>query len=250
MQLEGRTTIVTGSARGIGAELAAGLAARGAQIVVSDLQDTSGTVERITSAGGAAIGVEADITDNDQLAGLVAAATKEFGDVSVLVNNAGIFADLDLKPFMQVSEDEFDTIMRVNVRGMFQACKACVPSMEKAGGGSIVNVSSGTIFYGPPFLLPYVASKAAVMGMTRSMARELGAMSIRVNAIAPGFTESDSVLAAGYFERVREPSKADRAIARVMEPADLIGAVAYLASDDSAFVTGQLLNIDGGKTTY
>jgi NAD(P)-dependent dehydrogenase (short-subunit alcohol dehydrogenase family) len=250
MQLDGRTTIITGAARGIGAELAIGLAGRGAQVVVSDVQDTAATVDRITSAGGSAIGIEADITNNDQLGELVSATEKEFGEVQTLVNNAGIFADLELKPFMQVSEEEFDTIMRVNVRGMFQACKAVVPSMQRGGGGSIVNVSSGTIFYGAPFLLAYVTSKAAVMGMTRSMARELGAESIRVNAIAPGFTESDSVLAAGTFERVREPSKSDRAISRTMEPNDLLGAVAFLASDDSGFVTGQLMNIDGGKTTY
>lgn len=249
MQLEGRTTIVTGAARGIGAELAAGLAARGAQLVVADIADPTETVERITSAGGAAIGATVDITDNEQLADMVAAAAAEFGSIDVLVNNAGLFADLELKPFMQTSEEEFDRVMRINVRGMFQACKAVVPSMQD-GGGSIVNVSSGTIYYGPPGLLPYVASKAAVMGMTRSMSRELGGMGIRVNTIAPGFTESESVIAGGNFEPVRDRSVVGRAIERVMMPDDLIGAVAFLASDDSGFITGQMMNIDGGKITY
>lgn len=249
MQLEGRTTIITGAARGIGAELAAGLAARGAQVVVADVQDTDATVDGITAAGGSALGVQTDITDNAALADLVTAATDAFGGIDALVNNAGIFADLELKPFMQTSEDEFDRVMTVNVRGMFQACKAVVPSMQDRGG-SIVNISSGTIFYGPPGLLPYVTSKAAVMGMTRSMSRELGPMGIRVNAIAPGFTESDSVLSTGNFERVREPSKTGRAIERAMLPGDLLGAVAFLTSEDSAFMTGQLLNVDGGKITY
>jgi len=249
MQLEGRTTIITGAARGIGAELATGMAARGANVVVADVQDTAATVDKINDAGGKAIGAHVDITDNQQLSDLVAATTDAFGGLDVLVNNAGIFADLELKPFMQTSEDEFDKIMTVNVRGMFQACKAVVPAMQ-ANGGSIVNVSSGTFFYGPPGMLAYVTSKAAVIGMTRSMSRELGAMGIRVNAIAPGFTESDSVLATGNFDRAREPSKAERSISRAMLPEDLLGAVSFLSSEDSGFITGQLFNIDGGKVTY
>ncbi len=193
--ITGRVTIITGGARGIGAELATGLAARGARVVVADVQDTRATVSAITSAGGAAIGVETDITDNDALAALVSATTDAFGAPEVLVNNAGLFADLELKPFLEITESEFDRVMTINVRGMFQAVKAVAPAMT--GGGSIINISSGTIFYGPPGMLHYVASKAAVMGMTRSMSRELSANDIRVNAIAPGFTESDSVLGIG-----------------------------------------------------
>ncbi|MGI9599081.1 MAG: SDR family NAD(P)-dependent oxidoreductase [Acidimicrobiales bacterium] len=245
-----QTAIVTGSARGIGAELAAGLAAAGANVVVTDIQDPGATVEKITANGGAATGIVADITDNDSLAALLAHTNATFGSPSVLVNNAGLFADLELKPFTQIDEDEFDRVMTINVRGMFQAVKAVVPAMTDGGGGSIINISSGTFFYGPPGMLHYVASKAAVVGMTRSMARELGASNIRVNAIAPGFTESDSVLAAGNFERIREPSKAGRMIEREMRPQDLVGAVTFLASPDSGFMTGQLVNIDGGKTTY
>lgn len=177
--------------------------------------------------------------------------TKEaFGNPNILINNAGLFADLELKPFMNISEDEFDKVMTVNVRGMFQAVKAVSPAMAEAGGGSIVNISSGTYFYGPPGMMHYVASKSAVVGMTRSMARELGNQKIRVNAIAPGFTESDSVLAGGNFEIVREMSVTGRPIERPMLPSDLVGAVTFLASANSGFMTGQLLNVDGGKITY
>lgn len=250
-QLTDQTIIITGSARGIGAELARGMAARGANVVVSDIRGTDGTVSSIVDAGGTAVGVEADVTSNDDLAALVAKANADLGPVTGLVNNAGIFADLDVKPFMEITEDEFDKVLTVNLRGMFQAVKSVVPTMqEQQGGGSIVNVSSGTFFYGAPGMLAYVASKSAVVGMTRSMARELAAHGIRVNAIAPGFTESDSVLEAGSFEMAREPSKTQRMIQRAMIPEDLTGTVAFLLSADSNFITGQLFNVDGGKTTY
>lgn len=248
--LSEQVAIVTGSARGIGAELAAGLAAAGAGVVVTDVQDPASTVDKIVAAGGVATGIVADITDNDSLAALVAHTTESFGPPTVLVNNAGIFADLELKPFLQIGEDEFDKVMTVNVRGMFQAVKAVVPAMAEAGGGSIINISSGTFFYGPPGMLHYVASKAAVIGMSRSMARELGPSGIRVNAIAPGFTESDSVLAGGNFEMIRGRSIEGRMIEREMRPTDLVGAVAFLASADSGFITGQMINVDGGKSTY
>lgn len=250
IELKGQTAIVTGSARGIGAQLAAGLAASGANVVVTDILDTSASVDAITAAGGNAIGVSADITDNDSLAELLAQTQAAFGGPDVLVNNAGLFADLELKPFLQITEDEFDRVMTVNVRGMFQTVKAIAPAMGEAGGGSIINISSGTFFYGPPGMMHYVASKSAVVGMTRSMSRELGAQNIRVNAIAPGFTESDSVLAGGNFEIVRERSVMGRPIEREMVPDDLVGTVRFLASENSGFITGQLLNVDGGKMSW
>ena len=250
IELNGLTAIVTGAARGIGKELAAGLAASGANIVVADIQDPGPSVDAVTASGGKAIGVTADITDNASLTELVAKTKEAFGNPNIVVNNAALFADLELKPFMQISEDEFDKVMTINVRGMFQVVKAVTPAMTEAGGGSIVNISSGTFFYGPPGIMHYVASKSAVVGMTRSMARELAPQKIRVNAIAPGFTESESVLASGNFEVVRQPSVAGRPIERAMLPEDLVGAVAFLASPDSGFMTGQLLNVDGGKITH
>jgi NAD(P)-dependent dehydrogenase (short-subunit alcohol dehydrogenase family) len=184
--LAGKVALVTGSSQGIGAALAMALAAEGAKVVVSDVQDCADTVRQIAEQGGEAIGVPADVTE--------ATAETALGPVDVLVNNAGIFGTLQLKPLMQISEDEWDAVFRVNARGVFQATKAVIPSMQRAGGGSIINISSGTVLRGAPMFLHYVGSKGAVFAMTRAMANELAADDIRVNSIIAGFTASKSVL--------------------------------------------------------
>ena len=173
--LAGKVALVTGSSQGIGAALAMALAAEGAKVVVSDVQDCADTVRQIAEQGGEAIGVPADVTDNQSLKELVAIAETALGPVGVLVNNAGIFGTLQLKPMMQISEDEWDAVFRVNARGVFQATKAVIPSMQRAGGGSIINISSGTVLRGAPMFLHYVGSKGAVFAMTRAMANELAA---------------------------------------------------------------------------
>jgi NAD(P)-dependent dehydrogenase (short-subunit alcohol dehydrogenase family) len=151
--LAGKVALVTGSSQGIGAALAMALAAEGAKVVVSDVQDCADTVRQIAEQGGEAIGVPADVTDNQSLKELVAIAETALGPVGVLVNNAGIFGTLQLKPMMQISEDEWDAVFRVNARGVFQATKAVIPSMQRAGGGSIINISSGTVLRGAPMFL-------------------------------------------------------------------------------------------------
>jgi NAD(P)-dependent dehydrogenase (short-subunit alcohol dehydrogenase family) len=164
--LAGKVAIVTGSSQGIGAALAIALAAEGAKVVVSDVQDCADAVGQIAEQGGEAIGVPADVTDNKSLKELVATAETALGPVDVLVNNAGIFGTLQLKPLMQITEDEWDAVFRVNARGVFQATKAVIPSMQRAGGGSIINISSGTVLRGVPMFLHYVGSKGAVFAMT------------------------------------------------------------------------------------
>ena len=249
--LDGKVALVTGSAQGIGAALALALAAAGARLVVSDLQDAAETARRIKANGGQAVATAADVTDNASLAGLVALAEKSFGPVSILVNNAGVFGTLALKPLMQISEDEWDLVFRVNARGVFQATKAVVPSMKRAGGGSIINISSGTILRGAPMLLHYVSSKGAVFAMTRSMATELAADNIRVNSIVAGFTASQSVLNhPAMMEKIRPHTLNARMIKRDMTPDDLCGTAVFLASSASAFITGQAINVDGGAVTY
>ncbi len=250
-RLDGRAAIVTGGAQGIGAAYAQGLAREGAAVAVADILDTSDVVTAINDNGGRALGVSADVSDNDSVAALIDAAVSEFGNVDILVNNAAIFASLDLKPFSAIPDDEWDRVMNVNIGGLFRCARAVVPEMQKNGYGKIINISSGTVFNGAPMMLHYVTSKAAVLGFTRSLAREVGDMGICVNALAPGFTLSEGIEAnASYVDPVKDMIVASRAIKRGQTPEDLVGALVFLASADSDFMTGQTMLVDGGHYTH
>jgi NAD(P)-dependent dehydrogenase (short-subunit alcohol dehydrogenase family) len=188
-----------------------------------------------------------DVTSDENLAAVVETTEKTFGSLDILVNNASIFAALQPKPFMQIDNDEFDKVMTVNARGVHQATRAVVPAMLRAGGGKIVNIASGTFYYGPPGLSHYTASKGAVIALTRCHGRELGDKNIQVNAIAPGLTESEALQGNAGFDPARGPTVQSRSIKREMLPEDLLGSLMYLITTDSDFVTGQTLNVDGGK---
>ena len=246
-RLAGKTVVITGAGRGIGAVMAKRMAQEGANVVVTDVLDTKGTVEAITKSGGSAIGISVDVTSDDDLAAMVEATEKAFGSLDILVNNASIFAALQPKPFMQIDNDEFDKVMTVNARGVHQATRAVVPAMLRAGGGKIVNIASGTFYYGAPGLSHYTASKGAVIALTRCHGRELGDKNIQVNAIAPGLTESEALQGNTGFDPARAPTIQSRSIKREMLPEDLLGTLMYLITPDSNFVTGQTLNVDGGK---
>ncbi len=246
-RLDGKTAVITGSGRGIGAVMAQHMAKEGANVVVTDVLDTSDTVAAITDGGGAALGLNVDVTSDSDLAAMVEATEKEFGALHILINNASIFAALQPKPFLHIENDEFDKVMTVNARGVHQATKAVVPAMLRAGGGKIVNIASGTFYYGPPGLSHYTASKGAVIALTRGYGRELGDKNIQVNAIAPGLTESESIKGHVGFDPARVPTVQSRSIKREMLPEDLLGSLMYLITPDSDFVTGQTLNVDGGK---
>ena len=246
-RLSGKTAVITGAGRGIGAVMAKHMATEGANVVVTDVLDTADSVAAIKDAGGSALGLSVDVTSDDDLAAMVGATEKEFGSLNILVNNASIFAALQPKPFLQIDNDEFDRVMTVNARGVHQATKAVVPAMLRAGGGKIVNIASGTFYYGPPGLSHYTASKGAVIALTRGIGRELGDRNIQVNAIAPGLTESESIQGHTGFDPARAPTVASRSIKREMVPEDLLGSLMYLITPDSDFVTGQTLNVDGGK---
>jgi NAD(P)-dependent dehydrogenase (short-subunit alcohol dehydrogenase family) len=207
-------------------------------------------VDAIAAAGGEAIGVTVDVTSNDDLAAMVAEAERRFGPIEILVNNAGMMATIKLKPFWELTDQEWDRVLAVNARGQFQAIKAVLPSLRRNGRGKIVNISSGTFFYGPAGMVHYVASKGAVIAMTRTIARELADDRITVNAITPGYTESDGVRMNPSLHVARAPTLASRMIKRDMVPEDMIGALLFLVTPDSDFVTGQLVNVDGGKVTY
>lgn len=245
-RLTGKTAVITGAAQGIGALMAKAMAEHGAQVLVTDLLDTAAAVQTITDAGGVAQGMKVDVTNNDDLAAMVETA-KGMGGLDIMVNNASIFATLTPKPFFEISDEEFDTIMRVNARGVHQVMRAIVPTMIAQGGGKVVNIASGTFYYGPPGLSHYTASKGAVIALTRCHARELGDKNIQINAIAPGLTESEGLRCNAGFDMARAPTVASRSIKREMLPEDLLGTLLYLASSDSDFVTGQTLNVDGGK---
>ena len=246
-RLDGKTAVITGAGRGIGAVMAKRMAQEGANVVVTDVLDTKATVEAIIAAGGSAIGMSVDVTSDENLAAVVETTEKTFGSLDILVNNASIFAALQPKPFMQIDNDEFDKVMTVNTRGVHQATKAVVPAMLRAGGGKIVNIASGTFYYGPPGLSHYTASKGAVIALTRCYGRELGDKNIQVNAIAPGLTESEALQGNAGFDPARGPTVQSRSIKREMLPEDLLGSLMYLITTDSDFVTGQTLNVDGGK---
>ena len=245
-RLEGKVAAISGAAQGIGAIMAQRLAQEGAKVLVTDVQDTSNAVKMITDSGGTAQGMKVDVTSNDDLAAMVEAA-KSMGGLDIMVNNASIFATLKPKPFFEISDEEFDRIMTVNARSVHQVMRAIVPTMIGAGGGKVINIASGTFYYGPPGLSHYTASKGAVIALTRCHGRELGDKNIQVNAIAPGLTESEGLRGNDAFDMARAPTVASRSIKREMVPEDLLGTMVYLASGDSDFVTGQTLNVDGGK---
>lgn len=245
-ELDGKTAVVTGAAQGIGARLAAGLADAGANVVIVDLLDGENVAARIRDGGGTAIACVTDITDDRSLSEMVARTEQSFGAVDVLVNNAALFGTLPLKPLEEIDYEEWDRVMRVNARGVLQCVKAVLPGMQRQRGGSIINISTNRIYKGFPELLHYDASKGAVAAMTKSMAAELGDRNIRVNAIAPGLTLSENVLAKEGIEERAEIVAKGRALKRAQQPEDLVGAVLFFASDASSFVSGQTLIVDGG----
>ena len=249
-RLERRVAIVTGAGRGIGAVYARALAAEGARIAVADIIDTASTVNVVKQAGGEAIGVHCDVTDPEQVRAMVAATIEAFGKVDILVTNAALFADLEFKSFMEIDEAEWDRVLAVNLRGVFTCAKAAIPEMRRNGYGKIVNISSGTVFKGTPMMLHYVSSKGAVVAFTRALAREVGDAGVRVNALAPGLTMSEEVARKEQWAAIKDANAATRAIRRDAMPEDLIGAMLFLCSSDSDFVTGQTLVCDGGSVMH
>jgi 3-oxoacyl-[acyl-carrier protein] reductase len=247
-RLEGRVALVTGAAQGIGAAFAKGLAAEGAKVAICDLDSGQGICDIIKQQGGDALDVPADVSDEASMEAAVLKCVEAFGRLDILVNNAAIFTMVERKKFDEIPVDEWDRLMAVNVRGVWLAAKAAVPEMRKNGYGKIINISSGRAFKGSTHFLHYDASKAAVIGITRSLARELGEDNICVNTIAPGSTASENVLARSTdLGSSMEGTVRTRALKRIETPDDLVGACLFLASSESDFMTGQSLVVDGGS---
>ena len=247
MRCSGKVAIVTGGAMGIGRAVAEGLLAEGASVVIADRAGAAEAAKALDNKANGVVGVSCDVSSKGDTEAMAEAALEAFGRIDVLVNNAGIYSSLKTGPFEDLDIEEWRRVLDVNVIGQAMATRAVVPAMRRQGGGSVVNFSSGTPFKGVPFLLHYVASKGAVNAMTKALAKELGGEGIRVNAVAPGFTLSDGVLANPHqLEKLREISLQARVIQRDQHPEDIVGAVVFFASQDSDFVTGQTLVVDGG----
>jgi NAD(P)-dependent dehydrogenase (short-subunit alcohol dehydrogenase family) len=248
MDVRDKVVAITGAARGLGQEFARSLAAAGARVVAADINDCSATLDLVRAEQAEGIAARLDVTDPASARDMVEAAARGFGRLDALINNAALYGALHGGRFDAIEEAEWDAAMAVNVKGIWNCCKAAVPAMRQAGGGSIVNIASLAATYGMPFGLHYTTSKAAVIGLTRGLARELGRDRIRVNALAPSavITEGTREFFGARMERALETIKSSQTIQRNLVPEDLAGTVMWLISDASGFVTGQTIAVDGG----
>jgi 3-oxoacyl-[acyl-carrier protein] reductase len=252
MRLKDKVAIVTGGGVGIGKAYAHGLAKEGAKVVVADIQDAeaSKVAADIKQAGGEAMAVAVDVTSPEKTQAMAATALKQYGRIDVLVNNAGLYSALKKKNFMEIDAGEWDRVMAVNVKGLFLCVKAVYPAMKQQGKGKIINISSGTALSGTPYFLHYVSSKAGVIGFTRALAREVGNDNICVNSIMPGLTISGANQEGVMTAEQLADRRKRRCFQRDQYPQDLVGTVIFLASDDSDFMTGQSISVDGGMNMH
>ena len=249
MRLKEKVIIITGGATGIGRAYSLGCAAEGARVVVADIAETQPVVKEIEARGGQALGVQCDVSQEQETLSLATRTVDRWGRIDVLVNNAAIYGVLKRRPFMEIPVEEWDRVLAVNLRGLFLCARAVFPTMKAQGKVKIVNISSGTFFKGIPFYIHYTTSKGGVVGFTRSLARELGDFGIRVNAIAPGFTES-GVNMQNIIPGLAQAQVQSRMVKRAQKPDDLVGTLIFLASDDSDFIAGQTILVDGGASVH
>ena len=250
MRLKNRVAIVTGGARGLGRAFAIQLARQGAKVMVmnivardKDLEDLRETVKQIRECGGESVSFQGDVAEEADTLAMAKAAFEEFGRIDVLINNAAVYEGITRKPFFEIDLDEWDLVMKVNVKGAFLATRAVFPYMKAEKYGKIVNLASETFFTGSHGFVHYVASKGGIVGLTRALAPELGPYGICINCLAPGFTDTE---ASRGIADVDKYDTSKTALKRLGKPEDLTGTVLFLASPESDFITGQTLLVDGG----
>lgn len=250
-RLENRTALVTGAAYGIGYAVAERFAAEGANVVLSDIKGHEEAARRLAQTYAGVCAITIDVRDDDSVARGVEQTIRRFGSIDILVNNAAISAELSPGPFESQSVEDWRRIYEVNVIGTFRMCRAVSPHMRRAKWGRIINIASGTAFKGAPGMLHYIASKGAILSMTRSLATELGDDNVLVNAVSPGLTLTESVQAAGHITGYfAKQVMASRIIKRPAVAADVANAIFFFASADSDFVTGQTITADGGSVFH
>ena len=243
MRFKDKSVIITGGGGKIAKAYGMAFAKEGAKLSLPDIASADHTVNAIRDAGGAAITMACDVSDEESVKAMVDQTVKQFGTVDILINNAAYFMTVWKGPFWEMTVEEFDKAMAVNVRGSWLCAKAVVPHMQKQQGGKIINVSSNVALTGNPNYIHYVTSKGALIAMTRAMARELGDWNICVNTVSPGFVVTEGRKVDPEYEKIRAQQ---RSIKRSQVENDLVGTVLFLSSPESDFMTGQLLNVDGG----
>ena len=249
MRLKEQVAIITGAGRGIGREFALRFADEGAKVVIAEIDSANAgkVAKEIEARGGQALALHTDVSDEASTEEMAQKTIKKFGRIDILINNAAIIYGIGAKPWNARRPEEWDKIFAVNVKGAWLCCKAVVPFMISQGGGKIINLTSATHFTAEGQIIHYTCSKGAVISLTRVLAKELGKHSIRVNCIAPGRTLSESSLdQTGVPPNIEEMVVRTRCLKRSEQPEDLVGTAVFLASDDSAFITGQTILVDGG----
>lgn len=242
--LRGKTAIVTGASRGIGRAIALKLAAQGANIVINyvhNQEEAAKLADELKKSGVEVLVVQADVSNFIETQTLVSQAKETFGAVDILVNNAGITRD---GLIMRMAEEDFDRVVDVNLKGVFNCCRHVVPLMVRQKAGRIINITSVVGLVGNAGQANYAASKAGIIGLTKSLAKEIGSRNITVNAVAPGFIETD--MTSELPEKAREAAQENTALKRLGKPENVAAAVCFLASDGGEYITGQVISVDGG----